>query len=104
MEPSKELSARIESVPEVKPMTYDLAIIGGRVIDPESGLDAIRNVGVNGGRIETLTDSPLDGNAVIDADGLVVAPGSLICTRTARTQRTTKYRRGTVLPPRWNLK
>ena len=56
-------------------MTYDLAIIGGRVIDPESGLDAVRNLGVNGGRIETLTDSPLDGNAVIDADGLVVAPG-----------------------------
>ena len=27
-------------------MSYDLAIIGGRVIDPESGLDAIRNVGV----------------------------------------------------------
>ena len=56
-------------------MTYDLAIIGGRVIDPESGLDAIRNVGVNGGRVETLTDTPLDANSVIDADGLVVAPG-----------------------------
>ena len=38
-------------------MTYDLAVIGGRVIDPESGLDAIRNVGVRNERIETLTDA-----------------------------------------------
>ena len=56
-------------------MTYDLVIRGGRVIDHESGLDAIRNVGVRGGRIETLTDANLDGDSVIDADGLIVAPG-----------------------------
>lgn len=56
-------------------MTYDLAIIDGRVIDPESGLDAVRNVGVNGGRIETLTDADIEGRSAIDADGLVVAPG-----------------------------
>ena len=56
-------------------MTYDLVIRGGRVIDPESGLDAIKNVGVRGGRIGTLTDAPLEGDLVIDAEGLVVAPG-----------------------------
>ena len=56
-------------------MSYDLLIRGGRVIDPESGLDAIRNVGVRGGRIETLTDADLEGDSVIDAAGLVVAPG-----------------------------
>jgi N-acyl-D-aspartate/D-glutamate deacylase len=56
-------------------MTYDLAVIGGRVIDPESGLDAIRNVGVSNGRIETLTDAHIEGNDMIDAGGLVVAPG-----------------------------
>ena len=56
-------------------MTYDLVIRGGRVIDPESGLDAIRNVGVNGGCVETLTHSSLEGDLVIDAEGLVVAPG-----------------------------
>lgn len=56
-------------------MTYDLVIRGGRVIDPESGLDAIRSVGVNSGRVETLTDAPLEGGLVIDAEGLVVAPG-----------------------------
>ena len=56
-------------------MTYDLVIGGGRVIDPESGLDAVRNVGVSGGRIERITDSNIEGNSIINADGLVVAPG-----------------------------
>ena len=56
-------------------MSYDLLIRGGRVIDPESGLDAIRNVGVRGSRIKTLTDADLEGDSVIDAAGLVVAPG-----------------------------
>ncbi len=56
-------------------MTYDLVIRGGRVIDPESGLDAIRNVGVRGGRIETLTDAGIEGDSAIYAAGLVVAPG-----------------------------
>ncbi len=56
-------------------MTYDLVIRGGRVIDPESGLDAIRNVGVRDGRIETMADAHIEGDSAIDADGLVVAPG-----------------------------
>ena len=53
----------------------DLVIRGGRVMDPESGLDAIRNVGVREGRIEVITEEPLEGARVIDAAGLVVAPG-----------------------------
>ena len=56
-------------------MTYDIVIEGGRVIDPESGLDSVRNVGVTGGRIETVTDAAIRGNQAIDAAGLVVAPG-----------------------------
>ena len=75
IEAAEEYLPVSQSVPEVKSMTYDLAIIGGRVIDPESGLDAVRNVGVNGGRIETLTDTDIEGQSVIDAKGLVVAPG-----------------------------
>ena len=54
---------------------YDLVLAGGRVIDPESGLDAVRNVGVTGGAITAVTEQPLDGKRVIDATGLVVAPG-----------------------------
>jgi N-acyl-D-aspartate/D-glutamate deacylase len=57
------------------PAALDLVIYGGRVIDPESGLDAVRNVGVRGGKIVEITENPLEGKAVIDAKGLVVAPG-----------------------------
>lgn len=58
-----------------KTPTFDLAIVGGRVIDPESGLDAIRNVGVSDGVILSVTDRPITGTRVIDAEDLVVAPG-----------------------------
>lgn len=40
---------------------YDLVIEGGRVMDPESGLDATRNVGIRDGRIATVTAAPLSG-------------------------------------------
>lgn len=54
---------------------YDLVIRGGRVIDPESRLDSVRNVGIRGGRIAAISRGPLRGKQVIDARGLVVAPG-----------------------------
>ena len=54
---------------------FDLVIRGGRVIDPQSGLDGVRNVGIRGNRIAAVTEAPLDGASVIDARGLVVAPG-----------------------------
>ncbi len=54
---------------------YDLVIQGGRVIDPETGLDGIRNVGIRGGTIATVSIEPLAGKRSIDASRLVVAPG-----------------------------
>ena len=45
------------------------------MIDPASGLDAVRNVAVSDGRIEKVTDAPLEGDDSIDATDLVVAPG-----------------------------
>lgn len=54
---------------------YDLAITGGRVIDPESELDAVRNVGIRGGTIVAVTEQAIQGNETIDATGHVVAPG-----------------------------
>src|SRR4051812_24063830 len=32
--------------------TYDLVVANGRVINPESNLDATRNVGIRAGRVE----------------------------------------------------
>ncbi len=54
---------------------YDVVLSNGRVMDPESGLDAIRNVGITAGRIAAITESPLNGRTVVDVKGLVVAPG-----------------------------
>jgi N-acyl-D-aspartate/D-glutamate deacylase len=44
-------------------------------MDPESGLDAVRNVGIRGHAIAAISEGPLRGTTVIDAKGLVVAPG-----------------------------
>lgn len=54
---------------------YDLVIKNGRVMDPETNLDAVRNVGIVDGKIVAVTESPLTGESEIDAEGLVVAPG-----------------------------
>ena len=54
---------------------YDIAILGGRVIDPETGLDAVRNIGIRGDLIAAVTVESLEAVTVIDARGLVVAPG-----------------------------
>jgi len=54
---------------------YDVVIEGGRVLDPESGLDAVRNVGISEGRIARISANPLQGRRVIHAAGLIVAPG-----------------------------
>jgi dihydroorotase len=62
-------SARPRAAP-----TYDLVILRGRVMDPESGLDAVRAVAIAGGVVRALGGSP-NGRDTIDAAGLVVAPG-----------------------------
>jgi len=54
---------------------FDLVIANGRVIDPETGLDAVRSIGIRDGRIESVSTTPLQGRAVLDVAGLVVAPG-----------------------------
>jgi len=54
---------------------YDLVIMNGRVMDPESGLDAIRNVGIRDGKIAAISESPMSGSIKLDAKGSVVAPG-----------------------------
>jgi len=54
---------------------YDVVIANGRVMDPESGLDAVRNVGITAGKIRAISSGPLYGKATFDAKGLVVAPG-----------------------------
>jgi N-acyl-D-aspartate/D-glutamate deacylase len=54
---------------------YDVVIANGRVMDPESGLDAVRNVGLRAGKIAAISTGAIQGRRTIDAKGLVVAPG-----------------------------
>ncbi len=59
----------------VRAQQYDLVLEGGRVMDPETGLDALRNVGIHDGKIVRISSEVLSGRRVIHAHGLVVAPG-----------------------------
>ncbi len=54
---------------------FDVVISGGRVMDPESKLDGVRSIGIRGGKIVAIVAGPLKGKTMIDAKGLVVAPG-----------------------------
>jgi N-acyl-D-aspartate/D-glutamate deacylase len=44
-------------------------------MDPESGLDERRNVGIRNGKIAAISERTLKGRTTLDANGLVVAPG-----------------------------
>ena len=55
--------------------TYDLAITGGRVLDPANLIDDVLNIAISNGQIVKVTRKPVKANQVIDASGLVVAPG-----------------------------
>src|SRR5882724_6680081 len=54
---------------------YDIVLANGRLIDPASGLDAVRHIGIRGSQIAAVSASPLQGKTVVDMTGLVVAPG-----------------------------
>lgn len=54
---------------------FDTAILNGRVIDPESGLDSVMNIGIKNGIIQLVTGNSIEAIKAIDAQGLVVSPG-----------------------------
>lgn len=60
---------------EPEEAALDVVLAGGRVMDPESGLDDVRNVGIRAGRIAAISKRALSGREVVDVRGLVVAPG-----------------------------
>ena len=53
----------------------DLVLVGGRVIDPETSLDALRAVGISRGRIVAVSAAIPAARDTVDVRGLVVAPG-----------------------------
>jgi len=70
---------------------YDVVIANGRVMDPESGLDAVRNVGISAGKIRAISVEPLKGTRVLDAKGLVVAPGFIDLHEHAQEPRNYQF-------------
>jgi len=68
---------------DVSGRKYDLAIVGGRVIDPLTGVDAVMDVYISNGKITGLAErkSGAYGEvnaaefATLDASGMVIAPG-----------------------------
>jgi|TARA_B100001105_G_scaffold156904_1_gene126047 dihydroorotase len=54
---------------------HDVVVAGGRVIDPETGFDAVAHVGIDGDTVTRISLDPLVGSTTLDATGLVVAPG-----------------------------
>jgi N-acyl-D-aspartate/D-glutamate deacylase len=54
----------------------DVLLRGGRVVDPGTGTDSVRDVHVRDGRVAAVgPDLVVDGAQVIDATGLLVGPG-----------------------------
>ena len=54
---------------------HDLILRGGRVMGPETGHDATADVAVAAGHIAAVGPDVGDARRVIDATGLMVAPG-----------------------------
>src|SRR3954470_2603791 len=73
-------------------VVYDAVVLGGHVIDPESGLEAARNVGVLDGRIAAITSEGIRGRETIDASGLTVAPGFIDLHDHGQTPETYRFR------------
>ena len=74
------------------PAVYDRVILGGNVMDPESGLDAICNIGLLDGRIAIITTRAISGRDTVDAHGLVVAPGFIDLHDHGQTPETYRLR------------
>jgi len=67
---------------------YDVVILGGRVMDPETGRDEIANVGILDDRIEAITTDDIQGRRTIDASGQIVAPGFIDILANMRLDRS----------------
>jgi len=58
-------------------MTYDLLLTGGHVVDPANGIDDVRDVAIQGGRIAAVAANilPSTAAATVDCRGKLVLPG-----------------------------
>ncbi len=52
----------------------DVAVIGARIVDPESNTDEILNIGIKNGIISCITENSIDAKRYIDAENFVATP------------------------------
>ena len=74
------------------PAAFDVVLRGGRVMDPESGLDAVREIGIRGGKIAAISTKPLQGREVVDVAGRVIAPGFIDLHSHGQTDENYEYK------------
>ncbi|HUC40783.1 MAG TPA: amidohydrolase family protein, partial [Gemmatimonadales bacterium] len=77
-------------MPQATPV-YDRVILGGRVMDPATALDAVRSIGLQDGRIAVITTDAIIGRDTVDARGLVVAPGFIDLHAHGQTPETYRF-------------
>ncbi len=70
---------------------FDVVLAGGRVMDPESGLDAVRHIGITDGRVVAVSAAPLTGDDIVDVSGLVVAPGFIDLHAHGQNMESNRY-------------
>lgn len=71
---------------------YDVVISRGRVIDPETKLDAVRDVGIRGNKIAAVSEAPLTGKTTVDAHGLVVTAGFIDLHQHGQTPENYRFK------------
>jgi len=87
-DPDVEAGAAAERAGGEEPVgPYDLVILGGRVLDPETGRDEVANVGVNGDQVVVITAEAIEGTRTIDATDHIVAPGFIDLLSSIRPER-----------------
>src|SRR5438034_10826348 len=72
--------------------TCDIVLQRGRVMDPESGLDAVRSVGINGKKIVAISTHALRGKVEVDATGLVISPGFIDLHQHSQTPEAYRFK------------
>jgi N-acyl-D-aspartate/D-glutamate deacylase len=72
--------------------TYDIVLQQGHVLDPESGLDAIRSVGITGKKVSAISAARLRGAIEVDSTGLVIAPGFIDLHSHGQTPENYRYK------------
>ena len=73
-----------QAVPALARDGFDVVIANGRVMDPETGLDAIRHVGIRGETVAAISGEPLRGDVEIDATGQIRVKKRLVDVRAVR--------------------